>query len=270
MPAGKPRVIEVESPGGTWAIRLPSASIDIDDKAQEALGHLRLIAAVEVLIVADGIWLRGSQLNEQTSNVLRSLPDAQRYLVLSGDQLARWGEAIPRAKLPEGNWQPIRNWLAVTLPTAAFAPRVEASIPLQLVRSSIPAEANLLRTTWTAWRDYATTAAQLRLNQLSFAASESEALIRGVPVPAIPGQRFVESAGIAIPAGWKSDPELDGKAIRELLKLADGTIALFREDSSFELIADQVFVRGSRSAVRTTDDKLTNNKKREAPTVGGP
>jgi hypothetical protein len=265
MPTGKPTRSDVESPSGPWAIRLPLTSIDINDQTQEALGHLRLVPAVEVLTEAESIWLRGSELNEQTSNLLRSLPEAERYLVLSGDQLAHWGETIPRANLPAGMWQPITNWLAVSLPTAAFAPRIEASIPFQLVRSSNPAEANLLRTTWVAWRDYATSAAQLRLNQLSFAASESEALVRGVPVPAIPGQRFVESAGIAMPAGWKSDPELDAKSIRELLNVAEGTIALFREDGSFESIPDQVFVRASRSAVRMTDDNMVSDEKERPP-----
>ncbi|MDB5344433.1 MAG: hypothetical protein JWP89_2810 [Schlesneria sp.] len=263
MPTGKSTRSEAESPGGTWAIRLPSTSLDIDDQTQDALGHLRLVSAVEVLIEADVIWLRGSELDEQTSNLLRSLPEAERYLVLSGDQLARWGETIPRANLPVGTWQPITNWLAVSLPTAAFAPRVDASIPFKLVRSSVPAEANLLRTTWTAWRDYATTAAQIRLNQLSFAASESEALVRGVPVPAIPGQRFVESAGVAIPAGWKSDPELDAKSIRSVLKVAEGTITLFCEDGSFESIPDQAFVRATRSAVRMTDHASHENSNAE-------
>ncbi len=265
MPTGKPTRSDIESPSGPWAIRLASNSIDFNDQTQEALGRLRLLPAVEVLIEADGIWLQGSELNEQTSNLLRSLTEAERYLVLSGDQLARWGETIPRASLPAGTWQPITNWLAVSLPTAAFAPRVEASIPLQLVRSSNPAEANLLRTTWAAWRDYATTTAQFRLNQLSFAASEAEALVRGVPVPAIPGQRFVESAGIAMPAGWKSDPELDAKSTRELLKLTEGTIALFREDGSFESIPDQVFVRATRSAVRMTDDNMISDEKERPP-----
>jgi hypothetical protein len=263
MPTGKPRVIDVEAPRSAWAIRLPSASVDIDDQTQAALGHLRLIRGVEVLIEADSIWLRGKELNEQISNLLRSLPEAERFLVLSGDQLARWDETIPRENLPAGRWQPIKNWLAVSLPTAAFAPRVDASIPFQLVRSSNPAKANLLRTTWVAWRDYATTAAQLRLNQLSFAASEREALVRGVPVPAIHGQRFVESAGVAIPVGWKSDPELDAKSIRELLKVAEGTVAVFSEDGSYESIPDQAFVRATRSAVRLTDTVLNGNSNAE-------
>jgi hypothetical protein len=260
MPTGKSTMSEVESPSWTWAVRLPSNSSDIDQRAVNALGPLRLISGVEVLIETESIWLRGSELNEQTANLLRSLPAAERYLVLSSDQLAHWGESIPRANLPKGAWQPITKWLSLSLPIAAFAPRVEASIPLQLVRSSVPAEANLLRTTWAAWRDYATTAAQFRLNQLSFAASESEALVRGVPVPPVPGQRLVESGGVAIPAGWKSDPELDAKSIRELLKVAEGTIALFREDGSFESIPDQVFVRATRSAVRMTDNALSGSR----------
>lgn len=253
MPTGKSQVSKADSSNGPWAVRLPAHSTGVDEQTLVALGQLRMIPEVFVLSEPAWIWLRGSSLNEQTSSLLRALPDAERYLVLPDDQLAHWGETIPRAKLLAGQWQPISKWLSVTLRTASFAPQVQACIPFQLVRSSVPVEANLLRTTWTTWRDYATTAPQIRLNQLSFAASKSEALIRGIPIPPIPGQLFIEAGGVAIPLGWRPERELDAKSIRDLLQVPEGTMALLLEDGSFESIPDHVFVRATRSATRMTD-----------------
>ena len=260
MPTGKSQISEAERPNWPWAVRLPAHSTGVDEQTRVALGQLRKTPEVFVLNEPAWIWLRGSSLNEQTSSLLRALPDADRYLVLPDDQLARWGESIPRARLPAGQWHPISKWLSITLPTASFTPQVQACIPFQLVRSSVPVEANLLRTTWTTWRDYATTAPQVRLNQLSFAASESEALIRGIPIPPVPGQRFIEAGGVAIPLGWRPEPELNAKSIRHLLQVPEGTMALLLEDGSFESIPDHVFVRATRSATRMTDavgDKIS-------------
>lgn len=253
MPIGKSPASETDPPVGAWAVRLPAHSTGVDEQTLVALGQLRMNPEVLILIETDCLWLRGESLSEQTGNLLRSLPDADRYLVLLEEQLAHWGETVPRARLPAGPWQPISKWLTVTLPTASFAPQVQACIPFQLVRLSVPVEANMLRTTWATWRDYATTAAQIRLNQLSFAASESEALIRGTPVPPLPGQRYIESGGVAIPLGWRPDPELDAKSIRRLLQVPEGTMALLLEDGRFESIPDHVFVRATRSATRMTD-----------------
>jgi hypothetical protein len=253
MSIGKGTPNYVDTHDGDWAVRIQSQWNRVDGHALVVLGHLRKHSDVQTLTEADCIWLRGASLNEQICTLLRSLPDAECFVVLPDNQLAHWNETVPRATLPEGLWQPILKSLTVMLPAALFAPRIEPSVPLRLARSAFPIEGNLLRTTWKTWRDYAIAASQIRLNQLSFAASPSEALVRGTPLPPIPGELFVEAGGVAIPLGWRTDPELDAQSIRRLIEAAEETMVLLHENGSVELILESAFVRATRSAVKMSD-----------------
>lgn len=220
----------------------------------EIVGRLRLMAGVQILEDGDTLWLRGEELDDQQSRLLRSIPDAERFVVTTDGQLTNWNETVPCERLPAGDWQPLTHWLAVQLPTSAFAANVSRQIPLRLVRSEIPAEANWLRTTWSVWRDYATTAPQIRLNQWSFAVSDSqEVLIRGLPLPPIPGGRLVEQSGIALPAGLRFNPSLDSESIRQRLGVPENTLAVFRDEDQMEFVPESAFVRATRSAVRLTE-----------------
>ena len=124
---------------------------------------------------------------------------------------------------------------------------------LKLVRSSKNRQANLMRTSWERWRTYAITAPAVRLSRLGFAVSENaEVLIRGTPLPPIPGRHFLEDNGIIIPIGWQFEPNVGSKVVRQVLKLDATEKALFSEDGSFELVPDTAFVQATRSAVRMT------------------
>ena len=97
-----------------------------------------------------------------------------------------------------------------------------------------------------------------------------EVLIRGQPLPPIPGQRLVEQAAglenrptgrveraaVAIPAGWRFDPTIDTESICQILSLNSGDLLVFGADSSMESIPESVFVRATRSAIRLTDDAM--------------
>ena len=244
---------ELTLPSGTWAVRLSSFDASI--------GKLRQFPGIDVLPIESPsqncIWIKGETLNEQVSKTLRSLPDAQRFLVMPDNSLTSWGETVPRALLPEGTWLPITEWLTLMLPTAAFAPAVQQRIPLTLVRSDTPAEANLLKVTWSVWRDYATQAPQIRLNQWSFAVSDQgEAVVRGTPVAPIPGIRYVEQSGIAIPSGWQLDPPIAVASVRKAMSSDEETIALISKSGAMEVIPLSAFVSATRSAVRLTDDSF--------------
>jgi hypothetical protein len=108
-----------------------------------------------------------------------------------------------------------------------------------------------------AWRDYAVAAPQIRLNCLSFAASDdSQALVRGEPLPPLPGTRFVEVSGVAVPLGWTWWPAVDAEVVRQALGFAEYDLALFTSAGECELIVADDFVRATRSAVRLTAKEL--------------
>jgi len=247
-----------------WAVRMsirPDASGNrVDPQQMELIGRLRLISGVEVLIEGDAIWLRGSQRNDSLSQSLRSLPDAERYRIGNQNQLTYWDETVPRRELPQGDWRSIRDWLGVVFPTAEFAGSASRQIPLRLVRSTSPEEVNVFRMTWSRWRDYVLGAPQIRLNQWSFAVSDQgEVLIRGLPLPPLPGESLVERAGVAIPAGYVLDPPLDPESVRKLMRVTPDDWLVFREDGEWELVPAAAFVQATRSAVRQTDESLRSN-----------
>jgi hypothetical protein len=109
----------------------------------------------------------------------------------------------------------------------------------------------VLWTTLAAWHDWAERAGQVRLDRLAFAVkSASEVVVRGSPVPPIPGRRFVQTGGVAVEAGWACSPPLDADVVGELLGLAPHDLALLHPDGNFDHVPAESFVRATRSAVR--------------------
>lgn len=258
-----------------WAIKLPLEAVQqaievaanwsadcqtLDGRCLELLGRLRLNRQIVTCVDQQSLWIRGDVLDDQVSQTLRMFPECERFLVLADGQLVGWNETVPRRRLPERPWQLLSQWLLVELPVAAFTGQVDQKVPLQLVRTDVPVEANLLRTQWRIWCDYAADAPQIRLNSLSFAASaNAEVLILGTPLPPLPGQRLVEAEGVAIPAGFRIEPSLGPDSLRMLLGYLPSEFVLFREDGSAEIVPKAAFVRATRSAVRLTDASFNHS-----------
>ena len=230
-----------------WVARLPA--IDA-----VRLGSLRTVRGLRIFPDSDVLWLTGDEFDEKFECVLRSIPNLERFRLWPDRQLTRWNETVPCARLPAGDWQPLIEWMMPKLPIAGFAAMGHVTEPLKLVRCSTFSASNVWCANWQAWRDYAVTAPNVRLSRWSFAVSENwKVLIRGIPVPLVPGFGYVDQEGIAIPSGWRFDPEIPAAMVRKILKLDDTSTALFASDGSFERIPESAFVRANRSAVRFTD-----------------
>lgn len=260
-----------------WAVKFPAGAVpnsfeatgtdwstvrqSIGGRCLELIGGLRLNRKIWVCVDEQTVWLRGVGLDDQVSRTLRSFPACDRFLVLEGGELVGWGESVPRQRLPDQTWQTLTQWLSIELPVPAFTGVIDQQVPLRLVRTEVPAEANLLRTSWQVWCDYASYAPQIRLNRLSFAVSANrEVLVHGSPLPPLPGQRLVESDRIAIPAGFRTEPLIDSSSIRVLLRLLPEEFAMYREDGSTEIVPESAFVHATRSAVRLTDASFADSQ----------
>jgi hypothetical protein len=227
-----------------WAVRLEAA-----DATYAAA--LRTVPQLLALVDEHALWVRGPTLDEPLELRLRSLPGAQRFDVDAANRLTRIGQRIPSGTLPAGDWRPLRDWFAVELPGAALAGVTDERMPLELVRGGKPAEPTLLRLELNAWRDYALQAPQVRLECWTFAVSQSgSVLVRGTPLPPLPGERFVESAGVAVPAGWTWAPAVEASVVRDVFGLGAGELALWSTDGSWERVRTEDFVKATRSAVR--------------------
>jgi hypothetical protein len=229
---------------GRWAACLPRT-------AAATLGPLRRLAGVTVHEAREEVWLQGNGADEALERSLRALPGARRFAVLSDGQLLESGKRVPYGFLPDGAWQPLAQWLAVRLDAAGLAGRLAERVPLRLVRSALVREANVLLTSLQAWRAYGSEAAQVRLERWSFAVNDAgSVVVRGEPLPPLPGQHFVEVEGVAVPAGWTWQPAVEAAVLRELLGLRDNDLALLHPDGTWDHVSGDNFVRASRSAIR--------------------
>lgn len=245
----------------SWALQLPVA-----EASRAAI--LRNRPGVELAIVEQAVWLRGTLANDDLSAVRVLIPGARAWLIGARNELFGVGQRVPEGILPVATWRPLAEWIRLEFPhPVRTIPRRLERVELRLRRSHEEREANLLLCAWPHWMNYADTAPQWRLERLAFAVRADRLVaIRGQPLPPLPGEHFVEREGVAIAAGWKCHPSLDVQLLREGLKLNPGDLLLARpatptapvgvsaEEVSLECerIGAEHWVRGTRCAVRAT------------------
>ena len=229
----------------SWAVRL-------DASRAGGAAALRLKIGIEACEKGADLWLRGPDGGEALALELRRLPGADRYDVLSGGVLREPGKRVPAGKLPEGPWVAVAAWALAAPQTGSLPAELTQRVTPRMERSVEERPANLLRVTLAVFTGWAQAASNARLRPLAFAASAGEALVRGTPLPPLAGVPYAEDSGLAVPCGWALLPAAGAAAWRERLALADGDLALFNTDGSFERVPAAAFVRASRSAARAT------------------
>src|SRR5262249_52549002 len=139
------------------------------------------------------------------------------------------------------------------LPVATLAAHCSERIAIALEPASASDAPDLLVCALADWSDYATRAPQVRLERLTFAASaDGRAVVRGTPLPPIPGTRYYERAGVAVACGWGWPSWLTAELVRAALNIETGAVALFSPAGTWEEIPADQFVQATRSAVRLT------------------
>ena len=227
-----------------WAIRM-----DLRHVATAAT--LRAYPGVEACQTDEALWLRGPRDGAALERAMWLLPGV-RFQITEKSQLVPWNHLLPVAEAPRGPWVPLAADTVPTLATPALPGVVRDGVPLRLVRTTQEQPAALLLAALPAWTDYADTAASLRLARLRFALSTQAVLISGHPLPPLPGTRYTQAAGIAVPCGWGWSPSIRAEAIAKLLGLAQDQMALFSTDATYELIPADAWQPVSRSAVRVS------------------
>ena len=206
-----------------WAIALPAETNPVwlgdlrvasEQDASESLGGIRVLDLDD-----ETIWLRGNGVTLELRTRLAAIPNATYYRILDDEQLAPMGRSVPSNRLPGGEWISLKDWLPVALPSCRFAGVMADPPPIRLVRSNQTQQVNLMLCDFHAWSNYALNAAKFRLNSLKFACSENEkVLVHGTPLPPIQGSLWFETHGIAVPCGFRWEPDVDAEVLRELLE----------------------------------------------------
>jgi len=243
----------------------------------ESLAPLRLIRGIDVAEKEPFVWVRGAGDDEKVERLVRALPAIARYEVTAGNRLRKLESRIPGESLPALNWQPLGTWLRVRMPlTPALSPsdgerektvlrpthsstdeeREDASlraVSIQIVRSAEERPIDLLMTSIAEWRDFALNAPELRLRHLRFAVDAAgNVIIRGKPLPPLPGRQFVLHANIAVQAGFTWEPAVSAEVLVRRLGLSADALALLFDDGTFSRIESEQFVPATRSAIRET------------------
>jgi hypothetical protein len=223
-----------------------------------SLSALRLVPGIEVAEDTDRIWLRGQNSEEKLSAKLSALPARARYELIAPNQLRQIGQRIPSARLPAFQWRPLDAWLQVELPSAAMPAEPASPVQLRLIRSIQEQEPDLLQTHLDQLIGFAAMAAQVRLDRLQFAANKAgDVLVRGQPLPPVPGRRFVTHGGVAIPAGYGWEPRVSPEVLARCFAVATDALVLWQEDNTFTRLHSEQFVPLSRRAIFATQAGLS-------------
>jgi hypothetical protein len=235
----------------------PRFALAIPHSEASHLGALRRWTGIEVCEEGPLVWVRAAHLDEHQWDFCRRLPGADRYTITDEGRRLAVGNLVPHGRLPTGPWRSLVDWLEVELPRRDESPPLPPPVSLRLVRSTIERDAGWLLTDAATWHAYASTAPQIRLACWSFAADETGAVVvRGKPLPPVPGVRLVESDGIAVPVGYAWRPAVSAALVREAFRLEKDDGILWTADGVRRRIAAGDWVRATRSAARLTRDRL--------------
>lgn len=231
--------------GGGWVVRLDAAGA-------RAAARLRLVPGVEACEDGGAVWLRGPAAGEDLDRELRSLPGAERFDAGPVGVLRRPGGRVPCGSAPAAGWVPAPAWAVPATPDPVPAAIVTQCVNPRVAPSGRERPADVLRCPLDLFARWASDAPEPRLRPLAFAASAAEAVVVGLPLPPLPGARFYRLGSIAVPCGFDLLPEVGQVAWRDALRLADGDLALFATDASWERVPAAGFVRASRGAARAS------------------
>jgi hypothetical protein len=229
-----------------WAIAPPIADARL-------LARLVTFDSVTMCMADGTLWIQGKCQRDDEREIIEEFVSGDKYHVLPDGQLIPWIARVPKGYLPAGPWAAVHHLWKPQLPTAAMAIGKAPRAAITMVRDTHERPCNLLLTSQAHWTAFTKTCSQVRLAKWSFAASaDGRILIRGTPLPPVPGTRYVEQAAVAVEAGSWWSPAVSPHVMRRALSIPSGAIGLLSADGQFELIPGQEFVTATRSAVAAT------------------
>jgi len=232
-----------------------SWALSLRREQASALAKLHNLSGVEVGEANGLVWARGTGTDEDVARILASLPTSRFFEIVHRDRLRPRGRLLPTGRLPEVRWLTVSQWLSIRIPPAALPGELSRTAVLTLALGpgrSIDAHEVLLLCGVEAFREFLLLGPLHRVRPLRFVVNDasSEVLVRGRPLPSVPGERYVLADGIATPAGYRWSPSVGASVVRSWLGLGDGAIALWRADGGISEIREDAFASASRRAGR--------------------
>src|SRR5579871_3995181 len=166
----------------------------IDKKNEGALSEVRCIEGLYAATDNENILLKCAiNITNENSGIVE-LPVKKTFLLDDERQLFEKKSDTPVDVLKEYNWQPLSEFLKIELPVFAMPAKVTGKYTFKIIPASNSANGSALLTALAIFKKYAEEAPAIRLQSLTFAASEkNEVLIKGNPLPPLPGKEYWES-----------------------------------------------------------------------------
>ena len=228
-----------------WVASLPRESA-------EWLAACRHIPALQVAESDEGtFWICGPDRGVLNSSVLQAVPGIQLFALNDEQKLTPIGKLLSVGSLPELNWRSLREQVRPCLPPAGFAARQFQNARLELARSTVERDINVVIVAGDVLARLADTIPAVRLKAWRLAVrGNGEVLVWGSALPPLKGERFCEEAGVAFPAGLAPHPAISPSAIARQMGRSAGELLLWASDSRIERIAAGHFTQATRVAIR--------------------
>lgn len=237
---------------------MPIQIFHIDKSHRKQIGQIRHLLGCWIAETREEFWLRIEKPQDEFPLAVKQIPAKAKYR-LEDDLLFPLEGYTPIGKLPQMEWQPIASFMTVELPTAALPGNIEKQIPVKLIRTEEPKDTPFMLMSWENWRNYALQASNIRLQTLSFAVSvKQDVIVKGLPLPPMPGLLFWQNQQILLPAGWNFEHTILAEIFSINYLNGKEEWLLIRSEQEWERIKKKNFINASRSAIRKTQVHLDN------------
>jgi MoxR-vWA-beta-propeller ternary system domain bpX2 len=214
------------------------------------LGRL-LHGDVQVAVTDSAIWLQIKAEDVLTQGLARGLPGNHFWL-----EDALWliavGQKVASERLPQLDWQELRDVLELQMPLAALPGRMRSSQPSQLELrpggAERPCHAGLFE--YEVLDAWIRAAAATRLSRLSVSLSDHWVLVMGSPLPPLPCKYFWQEDRVLIPAGKLWYPSISASQLLEHFQVANNDLLLWVDEQEWTTISPDCIKPLQRSAWR--------------------
>ncbi|MEM7478260.1 MAG: hypothetical protein AAF483_25005 [Planctomycetota bacterium] len=211
------------------------------------------------------IWIR---INASADWHLIEKSPGKHYFLVDGNKLLRCGKTVVEAKLPELDWQPLRQNLRYDFPVAAMAGSKGYVVPfhLELERiDGLECSANAGLYELSTLGDWLASAPEVRIRTLSYCLlshrnEESEeckkALVIGEPLPSVDCLLLRRCERILLPLGFHWKPAIEAELIQAAFQVPEDSLLFWRSSQEWSFLREELIRPLSRGSFRCLEQTL--------------
>jgi len=235
---------------------MPALLYQLRTTAKESLGILRDEPCLLVAANDEWIWLLDKEATLAKDMRILSLPVVHSWRADEADRLFAPDQATPSAVLPPLQWVSLQQFIVPSAPVSAMPGEWPDPIRVTLVPAEMNRAAAALMTRLSLFQQYAGAAPAFRLEATRFAVNEKDdVFIKGSLLPPLPGTEYWRTGNLFLPAGWQFANDVLETVVEKKLLQQASDLLVFSADGSWQVIPDNKFVTGSRSAIRLSGMK---------------